>query len=172
VFEFHAAVREISDGLRMGDYKDGMPRVMQVVQQIQDYRFVRLVEIARGLVGENDLRLVDQRPSDSNALLLAPGELRWNMIQSIAKAHPAQGFRGFFFIRDAVKILGQHHIFQGREIGNEVKLLKYKADFIGAVTRQFAFGKIADFLAVDNNTARARMIEPAENVDQRRLARA
>src|ERR1700730_1040559 len=92
------------------------------------------------------------------------------MVQPFPEAHPGQRLGGFFFIRDTVKILGKHHIFQSREIWNQVKLLEYKADFIRAVTRQFAFAQIADFEAVDNHASRAGMIEPAKYVDQRGLA--
>src|ERR1700722_17226421 len=50
-----------------------------------------------------------------------------------------------------------------------MKLLKHETDFIGAVARQFAFAQIADLQAVDRHAARARMIEPAENINQRRF---
>ena len=71
MFEFHAAVRKISDGLRMSHDKNGVPRVMQLAQKFQDYRFVRLVQISGRFVRENYFRLIDQRASDGDALLLA-----------------------------------------------------------------------------------------------------
>ena len=40
MFQFHAAVRKISDGMRMGHHKNGMPGVMQFAQKLQDYRLV------------------------------------------------------------------------------------------------------------------------------------
>ena len=87
VFEFHAAVREISNRLRMGHHQNRVPRGMQFAQQLQDDGLVRLIEIAGGLVGQNQLRLIDQRARDGHALLLAAGKLRGNMVQAVAQAH-------------------------------------------------------------------------------------
>ena len=52
-----------------------------------------------------------------------------------------------------------------------MKLLEHKADFIGAVARQFAFSQAAPISRPSTTRAPGgRMIEPAENIDQRRLA--
>ena len=59
----------------MGHDQNGMPGVMQFVKQFQDHGLVRFVEIARGLVGQNQFRLIDQRAGDGDALLLAAGKL-------------------------------------------------------------------------------------------------
>ena len=81
MFQFHAAVGKISDGLRMRHYKNGVPGFMQFVKQFQDHGLVRFVEIARGLVGQNQFRLIDQRPGDGDALLLAAGKLRGDVLK-------------------------------------------------------------------------------------------
>src|SRR3989442_7082634 len=98
--------------------------VVQFAEYLDDNGFVGLGEIARGLIGKNDLRLVDQRARDGHALLLAAGKLRREMRQAVAKAHALQRFFGLLFVRHAMEILREHHVFQRREIGHEMKLLE------------------------------------------------
>ena len=69
-----------------------------------------------------------------------------------------------------MKILREHHVFERGEIGNEMELLKDEADFFGAEARKAGFIEARDVGAVDDGYARRRRIEPAENIDQRRLA--
>ena len=48
------------------------------------------VEVAGGLVGEDDCGSVDQRARDGHALLLAAGELVRVVVEPLAEAHPLQ----------------------------------------------------------------------------------
>ena len=47
---------------------------------------------SRRLVGQDDVRVVDQRPGDRDALLLAAGELRGPVVEPIAQADQAGHF--------------------------------------------------------------------------------
>jgi hypothetical protein len=51
-----------------------------------------------------------------------------------ALSHPyaLQRRHRFFFIRHAVEVLRQHHVFQRRKIGNQMKLLEDEADLLRA----------------------------------------
>ena len=52
---------------------------------------VARVEVAGGLVGEDDVGVVDQRPGDRHALLLAAGELVGAVVEPVGEAdHPGQ----------------------------------------------------------------------------------
>ena len=55
------------------------------------------------------------------------------MRQAIAQTHSLQRFPSLLFVRDAVEILREHHVFQRREIRHEVELLENKADFFRAI---------------------------------------
>ena len=44
------------------------------------------VEVAGRLVGQDDVGVVDQRPGDGHALLLAAGELRGPVVEPVAQA--------------------------------------------------------------------------------------
>jgi hypothetical protein len=52
------------------------------------------------------------------------------MIGAFVQPHVLQRSHGLGFIRHAVKVLREHHIFQRSQVGNEVKLLKDKSDFL------------------------------------------
>ncbi len=48
---------------------------MHFAQLVEHNLFVQSVKVAGGLVSEDDLRIVDQRSRNADALLLATGEL-------------------------------------------------------------------------------------------------
>ena len=49
------------------------------------------VEVAGGLVGEDQLRVGDQGPRHRDALLLAAGQLAGAVVDPVGEAHPGQG---------------------------------------------------------------------------------
>ena len=97
-------------------HQDRVSGVVQFAENLEDDRFVGLVEISGGFVGKNNLRLIDQRARNGHALLLAAGKLRRQMFQAVAHAHAAQRFRSLLLVREAMKILRQHHVFQRGKI--------------------------------------------------------
>ena len=104
------------------------PALMQLAEKSDHDFFVGFVEVPGGLIGQDQLRLIDQRPRNRHALLLSAGKLRRQMRQAVAQSHALQRFRGLPFVRDTVKILRQHHVFERVQIGHQVKLLKHEAD--------------------------------------------
>ena len=76
------------------------------------------------------------------------------MRQPVAKAHALQRFFGLLFVRHAMEILREHHVFQRREIGHEMKLLEDEADFFRAVTDQLILAKFCKVHAVDDHASR------------------
>ena len=66
---------EIPEDAIVGDDDDGPAGSMETVQNLENLVLVRFVEIPRGLVGEHDARIVDERPGDAGPLLFASGKL-------------------------------------------------------------------------------------------------
>src|ERR1700728_561231 len=93
------------------------------------------------------------------------------MFNAIGQSDAAQRLACLGFVRGAVKILRQHHVFERRQVGDQVKLLKDEPDLLCAESRQPAFIQPRHVHAVHERAPRCRRVEPAENVDQRRLAR-
>jgi hypothetical protein len=73
VDELDAAVGLLGNVGIVGDHEDGVAGTVQFAEQADDDFFVGLIEIAGGLVGENELGLIDERAGDSHALLFTAG---------------------------------------------------------------------------------------------------
>src|SRR5439155_7520595 len=63
-----------------------------------------------------------------------------------------------------------HDVLLGSEHGEEVEELKDEADVLPAELRQLRVGERGYLRAVDRDGAGARLVEPGEDVHQRRLA--
>src|SRR5579859_1686962 len=172
VGEFNAAIGLPGDVGIVRDHQDCVTGFVQLAKYLQDNLFVSFVEIARGLVGQDDFRLIDKRAGDGYSLLLAAGKLRGKVRHTLTHADAAQGFFRLLLVGHAVEILGEHHVFKRVEIGDEVKLLEDEADFFGAIANQFAFAEPREIDSIYHDTARIERIEPAKNIDESGFARA
>src|SRR5579862_6747571 len=94
------------------------------------------------------------------------------MLEPVGQADAIERLRRFFLVRGAVKVLRQHHVFHRGKIRHQVKLLEDEADLVGAIARQRALAERAHIHGIDEHAARSWRVEPAQNIDQRRLARA
>jgi hypothetical protein len=61
------------------------------------------------------------------------------MFEAIAKADSFQGLLRFPLICRAMKILGQHNVFERGKVRHQMKLLEYEANFLRTETRQPRF---------------------------------
>ena len=71
----HHARQPTGDVLVVRDHHDRRALVVQPVEQVEDGRAGGLVEVAGGLVGEQDPRRVHERPGDGDPLALAARQL-------------------------------------------------------------------------------------------------
>src|SRR5687767_13691813 len=89
------------------------------------------VVIAGGLIGEDEIRLMDHRPSDRDALLLTTGELAGQVIAAVADVH---AFEHGVDLRLTLTRRGfrvderQLDVFVNRELVDEVEALEDEAD--------------------------------------------
>ena len=60
---------------RVGHLHDGCPLLVQITKEFHDFFGLGGMEIARGLIGEQERWLVDYGACDSHKLLLAAGKL-------------------------------------------------------------------------------------------------
>ena len=93
------------------------------------------VELAGRLVGQDQDRLLDQRPGDRHPLLLAAGELIGAVIEAIAQADLGQQLDG------PLPLLGRHapgqerdqHVLERRQVADQVERLEDEADLVAAI---------------------------------------
>src|SRR5882757_7416709 len=91
VVEGDGAAADASNQLPIvsGDDHGGTASV-DFAEEIHDLERQIGIEIARGFIGEDQLRLVDQGPGDGNTLLLTAGQLFWKRIHAVLETDPLQ----------------------------------------------------------------------------------
>src|SRR6266566_1311919 len=164
--QFNPPVGHAADLRRVRHQQNGMPRAMQFPQQFQHDLLVGLVEISGRLVRQNELRMIDQGPSQRDALLFAAGKLAWQVMKPVSQPHSNQRFRRLHLVRDAVEVLRQHYILERGKIGHEIKMLKNKSDFLGPISGQLALAQSSDVHAIHDSASARRPIQTAKNIDQ------
>src|SRR5215212_6872994 len=117
----------------VGDHDDGLALRRQLLEDAHDLLGGLRVEVARGLVGEEDRGAVDERPGDRDALPLAAGELVRAVPDALAELHPLERLRGA-----PAPLVGRHAGVDERELDvvqcgrprQQVERLEYEADLL------------------------------------------
>ncbi len=103
----------------MGDHDQaGAPLPVQLQHQLEDTLRIGSVQVARRLVGENDLRFRHQRPGHRSPLPLAAGELVRAMSKPLSQAHALEYLASPVFRfgnRSAPDEEWHRHILESRE---------------------------------------------------------
>ncbi len=139
----------------------------QAFQQGNDLLAGVQIQIAGGLIGQDDGRIVGQGPGNGDALLLAAGKLKRLMVVSIPQPHHLQQLHAFFH-RSVVVHTGKNHrqgdVFQGCHHLDDVKCLENIADFAASQPSQFVGVQLSDVDLVDKNLAGSGFIQPSDHV--------
>ena len=109
---------------------------VQAGDQLKDRFSSAAVEIAGRLIGQQDLRLGDERPGQGQPLLLASGKLARTMMPARFQSYFAQP-AGRFLFRSGERLparqQGHGYVLQRSELGQQVVKLPDVSDF--AVTK-------------------------------------
>jgi hypothetical protein len=138
-------------------------------------RGARRVEVARRLVGHEDRRLADERARDRRALLLAARKLARPVMQAVLQSDDRQALdRALLALRRGNALVEQRDldVLCDRELADEVERLEHEADLLPAHAGERVVAEAFDGLAIEFVAARGGAVEAAEDVHQRRLARA
>ena len=133
------------------------------------------VEVAGRLVREQDRRIHDGRAGESDTLALAARELLRQVGLALAEADRIEG--GVDLLPPfAARHVGEDHrqldVLGRRQAPHEVERLKDETDVVAPDLRQLGCAQLADAAAVQPVAAGGRAVETADDVEQRRLARA
>ena len=164
----------------VGDHDEGgAVALLDLREQLQDFRRVDAVEIAGGLVGEEHCGIVDEAARDSDALSLAGGELVGVLMKARLEAEFDEQGSGSFFTVVPMASGAQHrhlHVFERVERGEQMEGLEDEAGPARAIGIDVNGGdailRFADRLAAKQDRAFRREIESAEQMQQRRFAAA
>ncbi len=112
------------------------------------------IEVSGWFIREDKLRLIGQRAGDCHALLLADGELLWKMFHPRSEADAAQeSFRSCFF-RSRAEGHAEKHVFQAGITLEQIEILKYVPNRVGAQSIPLRLGERRDLTTVQENSSR------------------
>ena len=156
-------------------HDDGLAVVaVERLQQVENLVAGLAIEIARGLVAQQQRRIGDDGARDADALLLAAGELTRIVLGAIGQpddfqrdARPLSPLR----LRQLRQQQRQLDVPLGRQHGQEVVELEDEADVLRAPLRELTAAQRAHWHAVHFDRASRRRIEAADQIEQRRFAR-
>ena len=149
------------------------PVAVQPLEQGQDLLAGGAVEVARGLVGQEDARLVHQRAGDGHPLPLAARELVGPVLHPVAQPHPAERLRGLpapLLRAQAGVDQRQLHVVQRGGAGQQVERLEDEADLLVPDPGERVVAQLRHPVAVEPVLAARRAVEAADQVHQRGLA--
>jgi hypothetical protein len=155
------------------DDQDHLLLRLQVQQQPAYLIGAGPVEVAGGLVGQEQRGGLDQRPGQRRPLPLAAGEFGRPILQPLAQAHAIQQHprpverrrRG-----GAGGHGGQQHVFQHGALRQQVMLLEDEADLPIAKGGQLRLGQLERVQAVERHPPAAGRLQGAQHAQQGALA--
>ena len=168
-----AAFAQGGDAVIVGDDDQAIAALgVELEQQVDNLVAGRRVEIAGRLVGEEERGAIAQGAGDGDALLFAAGEFRGPVMQPRAEADAIEQIGGVGRVALAREPGGELDIFQRGEFGEKMVGLEHETDGEIAPRREFSPRPIVDRLATPAHDAGVGPLEPAEDLQQRALARA
>ena len=157
------------------DHDHSRAEVMHLLDQLEDALACLFIEVAGGLVGEDESRPVGKRACDRHTLLLAARETGRPEGDAILEPHLLQEapaaiatLRG----RQAAERHRQPDVVEGAQRWDQVEALEDGAHVLQAVIGELAVAHAADLATAGDDLAFGRAIEPADQGQQRRLAAA
>ena len=118
----------------MGDDDDGVAFGVDGLEEVGDLFLGLGVELAGGLVGEDDVRVVDQGAGDGDALFLAAGHLADLTPGEICDAGLFERFHNA--LMSILLVLGEvqrdHDVVIGCPVWDEGEVLEHDADLVVA----------------------------------------
>ncbi|MCY1235436.1 hypothetical protein D9M72_480520 [compost metagenome] len=132
------------------------------------------VEAAGRLVGKQDVRARDERACQRHALLLAARQRARIVAQARIQADALQHVhRALAHLRRfTAQLQWQHHVFQRGQVPHQLERLEHKADMPAPQRRALVLVQCIQILPVQAHRARAGQVQPGQQPQQRRLARA
>ena len=178
----HPAVEQVDDtvgvagvALRVSDHHDGGAFLVELGEQVHHLLAVLGVEVAGGLVGEDELGVGDHGAGDGDTLLLAARELLREVLGAVGDGHPLHHGR------DPLLALGStdFHVLERQfdvlidvELVDEVEALEHEADVALAEFGALALLQLAHLLTEQLVGAARGVVQEAEDVEQRGFAAA
>jgi hypothetical protein len=168
----HPTPHRVDDAAVVGGHDDGGPGAVDPVEQLHDAHRGGRVEVAGGLVRQEDQRPVDEGPGDRDALLLATGELVRHGLLLATQTHQLEDLRHRFAdgrLRPADRLEREGHVLRDGLVRQQLEVLEHAAD-VAAQVRDLVAGQRGDVLAGDVDLALLGGLLTVEEAQEGRLA--
>ena len=179
---YYTSVEEVDDAvgvtgitLRVGDHHDGGALLVQLGEQIHHLLAILGVEVAGGLVGEDELGVGHHGTGDGHALLLSARELLREVLGPMGDGHPLHhGGDPLLALRRADVQVAQRQfdVLIDVQFVDEVEALEHEADVALAELGALLLLQAANLLSEQLIGALGGIIQEAEDVEQRGFAAA
>ena len=151
----HATVHAIDHLAVVRSDDHGGTGAVNALEQLHDAQRNRRVEVARGLVANQQRRAVDHSAGNGHALLLATGKLIGQRAHLVGQTDQTQHL-GHLAANDALGLAdalqGKRHVFVGGLLRQELKVLEHGAN-LTTQERNLAVLDLHEILAGDQNAA-------------------
>jgi hypothetical protein len=175
VAEDEDAAGELGDVMFVSHEDDAQALVVQGLEDFHDFDGGAAVEIASGLVGEQDGGTVDESACDGNTLLLAAGHLGGEMVGAFGEANHCESIGGTFLAFGLIDFGvegGKFGVFERGGARKQIEALKDEADFLVADEGERFFVVPRNVGSFEKVTTGTGTIETAEHVHEGGLAAA
>ena len=156
------------------DEHDGLAAVAQALEDLHDDLAGGRVEVAGGLVGQDDGRVAHEGARDGHALHLTAGKLVDLVVEVVDRqvdgGERRHGTRLALAHGDVAVDERQHDVPQHRGARQQVEALEHEADALPAHEGEVVVGKGGDVHALEPVGARGGRVEQTEDVHEGRLA--
>jgi hypothetical protein len=174
VEEVEGAIGAGAEAVVVGDNDDGLPPVNKLLEESKDALGGGGVEVAGGLVADDEGRVVGEGTGDGSALLLTAAKGTGELVSLIGDAHHVEEVHSALlcFSRSrhsgvsAGEVDGEDNVLEDGEGGEELEELEDDADVGAAPASEFVLAHVVDRLTSDEDLAAGRAVDAGDQVKQ------
>src|ERR1035437_3760897 len=169
----NALAQLIYDPVVVSGHHDRGSGAVDPVQQAHDLQARGRVEVARGLVGQQNRRLVDEGPRDRHPLLLASGELVRQPLLLVGETDHLEGLRHDRpnrLTRLTQHLQSERDVLEDGLVGQQPEVLEYGGD-LATQLRHLAPWQFGQLASGHEHVARGRWLFAKDQAQQGGLAR-
>ncbi len=148
--------------------------VAEVEEELMQLRLVLTVKASRRLVSQYDRRMIDKGARHGHPLLLTARQFVRFVACAVGQSHEVEQFLGTLpclFGGLPGNEGGNHHVLQGRELGQQLMKLKDKTHMTVAKLAEFAARQLSRIHAIDHHGATVGPVQCADNLEEGGLPR-
>ena len=167
------AVGHGGKGFVVGNNNEGLTHlVAKVEEEAVQLLLVLRIQRAAGLVGKDNIRLIDKGTGNGHTLLLASGKLVGLMVGTVSKLHELEQLQGTLTglaLTGTGYHGGYHDILECRELWQQLMKLEDEADVLVAELAELGAAEAEDILVLYQHLSTVWLVQGSHNLQQRGL---